>query len=367
MNNMTKKETRRNRKRRRKLMLALIMIMLLVATLGVATYAWFTANRTVSVEAITVNVSTSQGLQISTDATNWKSIVTNNDILTANWSGVTNQIPGATIGTTTSSNTLSPVSTIGEIDYDGTTNPPTGTGFMKMFKGTVQADTANGGGNILVAERSTEAGSTTAEKQAGDFIVFDLFFQSSASQTVYLTSNSSVVTNDATDKGIQNAARVAFIKEGNTIAYTDQTPTATAQSQKAGVLQLIWEPNYDVHLPSAVQNANDVYHIQNLSQTGASKIAYKGVKAPIAASNSIPLDSTSTTYFGDVTTTESPASGIPAATYISAFTVGEGITKIRVYMWIEGQDVDCEDHASGSSLTFNLQFSIDSGVQSNNP
>ena len=29
-------------------------------------------------------------------------------------------------------------------------------------------------------------------------------------------------------------------------------------------------------------------------------------------------------------------------------------------MWIEGQDVDCEDHASGGSITYNLQFSIDS-------
>ena len=28
-------------------------------------------------------------------------------------------------------------------------------------------------------------------------------------------------------------------------------------------------------------------------------------------------------------------------------------------MWIEGQDYDCEDHASGGSLTYSLQFSID--------
>ena len=28
-------------------------------------------------------------------------------------------------------------------------------------------------------------------------------------------------------------------------------------------------------------------------------------------------------------------------------------------MWVEGQDVDCEDKASGGSLSFNLAFSID--------
>ena len=26
-------------------------------------------------------------------------------------------------------------------------------------------------------------------------------------------------------------------------------------------------------------------------------------------------------------------------------------------MWVEGQDVDCEDNASGGSLSYNLQFS----------
>ena len=35
----------------------------------------------------------------------------------------------------------------------------------------------------------------------------------------------------------------------------------------------------------------------------------------------------------------------------------EGITKIRVYLWLEGQDVDCENGASVGDLSFGLQFS----------
>ena len=93
---MTKKEARKNRKRRRKVFLAFIMILFLALVLTASTYAWFTANRTVTVESIDVNVSTSKGLQISTDATSWKSIVTNNDITTANWTGVRNQLPKGT-------------------------------------------------------------------------------------------------------------------------------------------------------------------------------------------------------------------------------------------------------------------------------
>ncbi len=332
---MTKSEARKNRKRRRKLFLALIMILLLLATLGTATYAWFTANRTVTVETINVNVSTSQGLQISADATNWKSIVTNADIVGAGWTGVTNQIPSG-------SNTMAPVSTIGETVAS--------SGFMNMYKGTI--DTGTGGINILTAEQSVEAGGD--DKDKGDFVVFDLFFQSSTQQNVYLTSNSKVLAT-GTDKGIQNAARVAFIDEGS-VAFG--STAAQAQGLHGATLKLIWEPNYDVHTASGAQNANDVYHTP-VNQTGASKLAYKGVKAPIAKAANIPLDSTSTTYFADVTTVGSVAAGIPTSTYINAFEVQEGVTKIRIYMWIEGQDVDCEDHASGSSLSYDLQFSID--------
>ena len=39
-----------------------------------------------------------------------------------------------------------------------------------------------------------------------------------------------------------------------------------------------------------------------------------------------------------------------------AFDLPEGVTKIRFYMWIEGQDVDCENGASGGGISFNLGF-----------
>jgi len=331
---MTKSESRKNRKRRRQLFLALIMILLLLSTLGAATYAWFTANRTVTVDSIDVNVSTSKGLQISTDATNWKTIVTNNDITTANWTNCTNQLPQG-------ENTIVPVSTIGTVTAS--------TGYMEMWRGTVEADKTSGK-NYLVTERSTESRGTE-----GDFVVFDLFFQSSEAQTVYLTSESSVVAS-GTDKGIQNAARVAFIKEGS-VEYG--STAEQAQAIKGEESKLIWEPNYDVHTASGVANALNVYGI-TVGQTGGSQLTYRGVKGAIAKDNHVELNQSPDAYFDDISPEGSVVAGIPSTSYINAFTVAEGITKVRIYMWIEGQDVDCEDHASGSALTYNLQFSIDS-------
>lgn len=36
--------------------------------------------------------------------------------------------------------------------------------------------------------------------------------------------------------------------------------------------------------------------------------------------------------------------------------INSGVVKIRVYIWVEGQDYDCEDYAPGTDLQFNLSF-----------
>jgi len=338
---MTKKEAKKNR-RRRKLFFAIIMILFVGIVLTASTYAWFTANRSVTVEAIDVNVSTSEGLQISVDAVNWKSIVTNADITGASWTGVVNQLP-ATTGNGASPS--KPVSTIGAIDSS--------TGLMNMYLGKIETSDTDGD-NILTAQKVTETNGTS-----GDFVAFDLFFRSNKAQQVYLTSNSSVVAKSTSaSDGIQNAARVAFIKQGSVDFTHDSTD---ARPLKGGDLQFVWEPNYDVHTDAGVANARDVYSITT-TKTAANKITYRGVKAAIAKTDEQKLKGDSANngnFFGDITTVETAASGIPTNAYLSAFQVAEGVTKMRIYMWVEGQDVDCEDHASGGSITYSLQFSID--------
>jgi hypothetical protein len=37
-----------------------------------------------------------------------------------------------------------------------------------------------------------------------------------------------------------------------------------------------------------------------------------------------------------------------------------GVTKVRIYLWVEGQDVDCENAASGDDITFIIKLSLDS-------
>ncbi len=328
------KKNSKKRKKSKKIFIAILMILFTGVILTASTYAWFTANKTVTVSQIDVNVTTSEGLQISTDATNWKTVISNDDITGATWGGVTNQLPSKT-------SSIKPTSTIGEVD--GT------TGFMKMFVGNV---TSNAGGNyILTATQSTETNSTTN----GDFVVFDLFFQTNVASSIYLTSNSNVIAKN-TSTGIENAARIAFVEQGNVPAGT-AAATAQALKNDGSTAPIIWEPNFDTHTAAAVKHAFDVYQVTT-QQAGGSKLPYVGVKAAISDTANISLNSKEATYFGEITPNiYSTTAGIPAAAYEKAFDLKAGITKVRIYMWVEGQDVDCEDNASGGSLSYNLQFS----------
>jgi hypothetical protein len=50
------------------------------------------------------------------------------------------------------------------------------------------------------------------------------------------------------------------------------------------------------------------------------------------------------------------------STNFSGLTLQRGITKVRVYMWIEGQDVDCENSASGGNITYGLQITTENNA-----
>ena len=178
-----KKKKKEEQRKKRRLFLAILMILFVGVVLTASTYAWFTANQTVTVNDINVNVSTSDGIQISIDGSNWKALVTNADIIGAlsTYAGAHNQMPSS----------MTPVSTAKDIDSS--------TGFMKMFKGRIAAD--GNGINKLNSTASVEDGSTAATVEAGDFVVFDLFFKVNSQKPVYLT-NASAVTSTS-NKGIE--------------------------------------------------------------------------------------------------------------------------------------------------------------------
>ena len=316
-----------------------LLVLLLIAILLIAsTYAWFTANTVVTISTLNVHVEAKGGLQISADGINWKTVLSNDDIAPdklTTYAGNVNQIP--TI--------LEPVSTTGNVT----------DGKMDMFYGVVTAATAADdtagiklGDFTLTTSKQVDTKGTT-----GKYIVFDAFLKVDKDQTLSLTKNSDVKADTAKseDRGLKNAARVAFVP--STSVAADGAETTAIQSLVPDGKACIWEPNDDVHTAAAVSAASSIYG-QTTSTTGAAPLSYYGVKAEI--STPVPLNSKAEASFAEVKPSIQTKEGNDAVNKVC--DLKKGITKVRIYMWVDGQDVDCENNASGSDITYDVQFSI---------
>ena len=344
--------------KRRSYKSTLLILLMTAILLIVSTYAWFTSNRTVTVETIEVNVGTVNGLQISTNATTWKSLITRDDILTGAYSGAVNALP---------TSTLKPVSSALE-------QSESIDGYMKMFYGVVEANESTGNYQITSTLLADADQRPVGENPVvnGYYIVFDMFLKVDLASTVYLTNSSSVVGKTEADvaKGLQNATRIAFVKEGNV------GPNEDATGLDDFVEVILWEPNNNAHTDSAITHAASTYGLTGQNALGATDViaSYPGVKTTftnLALSESYPNATTLTQQGTNAkfkTITPSIATGTSYTSQTSNFVefddLAAGITKYRVYMWIEGQDFDCQNDASGSTMQFNLQFSLDNHVTS---
>ena len=296
--------------KKKNVLIAFAMLLLTGVTLSTATYAWFTANTKLELGTLDVNVQATNGIQVSTDAINWKSVLTTEDIKGATYTGSKNQFPA----------TLTPVSTIGS----------TTAGMFDMYYGALQDN-----GTITLSKESEAQGTT------GKYIAFDLFISSTAQKEIALLDTSKAVATGAKDSKLQYSTRVGFLNKG-----TDSTSTpATAYALNSSVDQTIWQPNADQHTTVAI----------NSGSVEAGVIPdYKGAIAAtetgVALNNSTNFGTLSATLISTkVTETVWPTTTV--------LTVNPGITKLRVYIWIEGQDVDCENTASlGTGINVNINL-----------
>lgn len=293
-------------KQNKKILTAFLMLIVTAVTLTTASYAWFSSNTSVTLGQLDVNVSAANGIQISLDAENWKATLSAADIVGAYENDI-NQVPTE----------VTPVSTIGSQT----------TGIFDMFSG----EFAEGDSSKLNATALADAAGTN-----GSYIAFDLFVKSATQENIYLNAGSGVNYLGTSSTGLENSVRVGFLNQGTD---TTNTPTtALALAGGASTSQTIWEPNASSHT-SAVINSG--------AATAGQTLTYMGIKSDMEGATI-----NNTTNFATVGTITSAAGEIPDAV---VFTVNPGITKVRIYIWLEGQDVDCEDNASlGNGFSTNI-------------
>lgn len=294
--------------KKKNILMAFTMLLLTGVALSTASYAWFTANTKLELGELDVNVQATNGIQVSTDAINWKSSLTTEEIKGATYTGDKNQFPSV----------LTPVSTIGS----------TTAGIFDMYYGALQDD-----GTITLTKE------TDAHGEEGKYVAFDLFISSTSTKEIELLDTSKVIATGEKDSKLQYSARIGFLNKG-----TDATSTpATAYALNTSGEQTIWQPNADQHTSVAINNGGAEAGVIP-SYLGAKSI---GESVAINGANFGALSAT-------LVNTKETETAWPNTTI---FTVNEGITKVRFYLWIEGQDVDCENTASlgtGIKVAINL-------------
>ena len=330
----------KERKKRYDFKRSVLILLLLVVFLIIATYAWFTANKLVKVNSLDVTVQASEGFQISLDGINWKSVIQAPDIIgslvNTTYAANVNHVPGEMV----------PVSTATLTDAL--------TGFMDMFLGGVTTDDVTGEYVISASKIDEQAGT------AGGFIAFDLFFKTN--NDIYLALETEANVKDIgagtrANKGMENAARIAFVNQGYISSDTLDpnyiaNPTA---GQIQGLKQVavqdgsnvkIWEPNYKSHTDLAKTEVFNMFGILTSDTVWSDRIAYDGVYDEIDALSPVLLIENNETdqpnYFQGIPSTRFVTT---EKTRIASTQTGiilkAGITKIRIYMWLEGQDYDC--------------------------
>ena len=399
MDNSSQNEQAEKR-RIRKICLLIVIIVITTVVLITETYAWFVGITTVNVDQFTVSVSGGEGLEFSLNASSWTS-----GTLAVTQSGVKSAYTNNKNKWETTT-TLDPISTSGEIK-----NP----GALKLFGKGSLASTA--GGYKLISSELPNVSSSTISELDG-YIAFDLFirngnkaayitdYNANDDEAIYLSRNSKVVITPSgtsgagsPDYGLENSVRVAFAQIGR-IAANGATAT-TAQGivcnpgTSSGVTSLctnvgttIWEPNDTAHKAKLI----NYYNTACKNKTGATSygsgacttigtvnngtvsnsvfVQTNTVRTTIAATNNVDIYDGLNGYTSSIgdnkflkatdtfTDTDKNATGDARPEFFKL--AANSVTKVRVYIYLEGQDVDNYDLITkGKKINIKFGFTKD--------
>ena len=391
---------KRNKKHENRVKKMIVACGLCAIILSVSTYAWFIGFKTVNVKSFDIEIAAIDSLELSLNGVSWADSIT---ISSETYNDPEQAFGGIEANRVYEDNTnswggvgLVPMSSVGKID--------TNTSRLILYeKGSL---TPTEGGYRIMASRVTNG---VGEEEERGYVAFDLFIKNLSGneyykelnirneEAIYLTPESSVTVSDAggvANTGIENSVRVAFAQIGRVVATTEdsntiQGITCTSDDNVTGICTRdaqIWEPNDKDHVQNAINYYNESCKLRTgtdvenaSSYAGTCKTIVDGIAYPTYAISGV-IDHTDNVdvYDGEAynsyTTSISNSAQDGKLYYYDTFTDSEkdlegkdrpefmrlapnSITKVRVYVYLEGQDVDNYDFASlGKKITVAFGF-----------
>lgn len=306
----------KNTLKKRTFISAIAMLVVSAIVLTSSTFAWFSMAKRVEVQTMELNITSPDGVQLSGNANAFTTMLTLADLkgeTTARWAayeGNQNNFPEL----------LSPSSSV----FDTTKALP------KFFSGSI---------DDLGKINATEVLSDVAS----GYVAFDVFVKVSQDQKVYW-NETTITCGDNED--VVSAMRVALVNCGTVAPKAESeailgtlpanpfqnrtvmyAPNSTNHSDASGYADGAIVP--DLYISSAFSNRTPTGNGKNIMQEGQYTSTFKG------------------TSVTDTTKAEN-----------AYFNAVSGINRVRVYLWMEGNDVDCANDVAGATIGFNLVFTI---------
>ncbi len=282
--------------RRTMMLSSLAMLIVAVLALGTATYAWFTASNKGYISNIQFQATSADGIQLSTNGENWTSNLDFSDF------NITNTV-------------LSAVSTTGAVNSNG---------HFDMYAASLNPETG------LFSTQGTTSGYY--------MLTFYIYNSGTSDITVFL-NNESDVADGTVDKNTADATRIGVVKWAAMADYSDNS--ATMQENLAAL-------------------TGDNSAISFIYEPGTTVVPYYGVNGVAAGLN--PVDPSTTPHIIMQGQTGVPATATTVQTQLtntttSLGTIGAGkVAHVELYIWIEGQDINCNNGVASGDVVINLTF-----------
>lgn len=310
---MSKQKTQLKGKRLTAMVASIAMVAATALSLGAATYAWFTRGTGATASGFNFTASAAEGIQISTDALDWKSHIVGSDFT-----------PLLEEGQAQAGNRIQAIG----MDPTSTNGVPAA-------------------GALTFYSAEEEDGQYTIVENNNDFLKFDIYFnnQSTSPLTLRLDSTSSV-TDGTPNAKTSLATRVAFINQGvENIGNTQGIIALNGADGKSNTY--IWEPNSTERSAAA-------------SASGAVSGAKYEYEALVGNNGGSPITQDFYGYIG------ANAAYTKTVDYTNDLAMGDTdviltltatkVTKVTVYVWLEGQDIDNDNSTAAGNVNINLNF-----------
>ena len=292
---------------------AIAMLIVSAIVLTSATYAWFSMAKRVKVESMELNVTSPEGIQISANTSAFTTKLTVDNIKGTDETAAGKRFNAYTGNMNNVPETVKPSSTVFNIT----------SGFPKWFDGSIN-------------DQGTMDIYATDEVGSG-LVAFDIFVKVKTATTIKF--GKSTVTCEGNAE-LPTAMRVALVNCG-TVAENAEADAISSATPRSATIYEVDAANHTA--TAAVAGASGVLQTRGITAAGL------GVPTDSTYNNIV----TTTSYVWNMAIT--PATTASAAT----LSVAAGVSRVRVYMWMEGNDVDCANDVAGSTLNFNLVLEID--------